>query len=73
MTRRIVRALGPSLGCIGVAIVVDPSPHRLVHLLNKLRGRNRRPPLGEVLNLPSNVALRGLAGKDVDVPPAAFG
>src|SRR5262249_42089790 len=61
------------VACIGVAIVVHPSPHPLVHLLNKLCGRDRRPPLGEVLNPSSEVALRGLAGKDVDVLLAAFG
>src|SRR6201997_1260515 len=54
------------VACIGVAIVVHPSPHRLAHLLNKIRGPYRRPPLGEVLNPSSDVALRGLAGKDVD-------
>ena len=54
------------LARIGVAKVVYPSPHRLIHLLNKLCGRHRRPPLGEVLNPPSDIALRHLAGKDVD-------
>jgi len=58
---------------VGMAEVINPSPYRLIHLLNKLRGRDRRPPLGEVLNPSSDVALRGLAGKDVDVPLAAFG
>src|SRR5450759_5257638 len=37
-----------SLARIGMAIVIHPSPYRLIHLLNKLRGRDRRPPLGEV-------------------------
>jgi hypothetical protein len=58
---------------IGMAEVIHPSPYRLIHLLNKLRGRDRRPPLGEVLNPSSDVALRGLAGKDVDVLLAAVG
>ena len=58
---------------IGVAKVVCPSPHRLIHLLNKLSGRNRCPSLGEVLNPSSDIALRALAGKDVDAPLAAFG
>ena len=30
-----------SLTRIGVAKVIYPSPHRLIHLLNKLGGRNR--------------------------------
>src|SRR5215472_3668209 len=62
-----------SVACVGVAIVVDPSPHRLVHLLHKLRGLYRRPPLREVLNPSSDVALRSLARKDVDVQLAALG
>ena len=61
------------VACLGVAIVVHPSPHRLAHLLNKLRGRDWRPPLREVLNPSSDVALRGPAGKDVDGLLAAFG
>jgi len=61
------------LARIGMAKVINPSPYRLIHLLNKLGGRDRRPPLGEVLDPSSNVALRGLAGKDVDVLLAAFG
>jgi hypothetical protein len=61
------------LARIGMAEVIHQSPHRLIHLLNKLCGRDRRPPLGEVFNPSSNVALRGLAGKDVDAPLAAFG
>jgi probable HAF family extracellular repeat protein len=58
---------------IGVAKVIDPSPHHLIHLLNKLCGRNRCPPLGEVFDPSSDIALCALAGKDVDVPLAAFG
>jgi hypothetical protein len=54
------------LARIGMAEVIHPSPYRLIHLLNKLRGRDRRPPLSEVLNPSSDVALRGLGGKDVD-------
>jgi hypothetical protein len=27
------------LACVGVAEVINPSPHRLIHLFNKLRGR----------------------------------
>ena len=61
------------LACIGVAKVVYPSPHRLIHLLNKLCGRHRCPPLGKVLNPPTDIALRDLAGKNVDVPLAGFG
>jgi hypothetical protein len=61
------------LARIGMAKVINPSPYRLIHLLNKLGGRDRRPPLGEVLDPSSNVALRGLAGKNVDVLLAAFG
>ena len=57
----------------GVAEVIDPPPCRLIHLLNKLCGRDWRPPLGEVLNPPTDATLRGLAGKDVDVLLAAFG
>jgi hypothetical protein len=47
------------LARIGMAKVINPSPYRLIHLLNKLGGRDRRPPLGEVLDPSSNVALRG--------------
>ncbi len=54
------------LACVGVAEVICPTAHRLIHLLNKLRRRNCRPPLGEVFNPPSDIALRPLAGKDVD-------
>src|SRR5215471_7752426 len=49
------------VACIGVAIVIHPSPHRLIHLLHKPCGLNRCPPLREALDLPSNVALRCLA------------
>ena len=38
------------LACVGVAEVICPTAHRLIHLLNKLRKRNCRPPLGEVFN-----------------------
>jgi len=61
------------LARIGVAKVVYPSPHRSIYLLNKPCGRHRRPPLGEVLNPPSDIALRCLAGKDVDAPLPALG
>jgi hypothetical protein len=53
--------------------VICPTAHRLIHLLNKLRRRNCRPPLGEVLNPPSDIALRRLTGKDVDARLTAFG
>ena len=46
------------LARIGMAEVIHPSPYRLIHLLNKLCGRDRRLPLGEVFNPSSNVALR---------------
>jgi len=62
-----------SFACIGVAEVIDPSPYRLIHLLNKLCRGDWRPPLGEVLNPPTDVTLRVLAGKDIDVLLAAFG
>src|ERR1700746_3969147 len=58
---------------IGVAIVIPPSPHRLIHLYHKLRGLDRGPPLGEALDPSSDVALRGFAGMDVDVRFAAIG
>ncbi len=61
------------LACIGVAEIVSPSPYHRIHLFNKLLGRDRRSTLGEELNLPSDVALRRLAGKDVDVHLATFG
>jgi len=61
------------LARIGMAEVIHPSPYRLIHLLNKLCGPDWRPPLGAVLNPSADVALRGLAGKDVDVLLAAFG
>src|SRR5215472_8979806 len=58
---------------IGVAIVVHPSPHRLIHLFNKLRGPDWGPPLGEAFDPSSNVALGGFAGMDVDAQFAAVG
>jgi hypothetical protein len=58
---------------IGVAIVARPSPHRLIHLLDKLRGLDRCPPLGEAFDPSSDVALGGLAGMDVDAEFAAVG
>ncbi len=61
------------LACVGVAEVSRPSPHRLIHLLNKLCGRYRRPPLGEELNPPPDIALRRLAGKDINARLAALG
>src|SRR5262245_44933411 len=61
------------LACIGVAEVIDPSPYRLIHLPNKLCRHNWRPPLREVLNPPTDVTLRGLAGEDIDVLLTAFG
>ncbi len=54
------------LACVGVAEVIYPTAHGLIHLLNKFHRRNCRPPLGEVLNPPLDIALRPLAGKDVD-------
>ena len=62
-----------SVAGIGVAIVIAPSPHRLIHLLHKLRGLNGGPPLGEAFDPSSDVALRGFAGMDVDVRFAAMG
>ena len=46
-----------SVAGIGVAIVVRPSPHRLIHLLHKLLGLNRCPSLGEAFDPSSDVAL----------------
>jgi len=46
-----------SIAGIGVAIVIDPSPHRLIHLFHKLRWPDRRPPLGEAFDPSSDVAL----------------
>jgi len=62
-----------SVAGIGVAKVIHPSPHRLIHLLHKLRGPDRCPPLGEAFDPSSDVALRGLAGMDIDAPFAAVG
>src|SRR5207245_7515527 len=62
-----------SVAGIGVAIVVHPSPHRLIHLLHKLRGPDRCPPLSEAFDPSSDVALRGLAGMDIDAQFAAVG
>src|SRR5271157_1178046 len=39
-----------SVAGTGMAIVIDPSPQRLIHLLYKLRGPDRRPPLGEAFD-----------------------
>src|SRR5665213_3184691 len=61
------------LACVGVAVVIYPTAHRLIHLLNKLHRRNCRPPLGEVLNPPSDIALCHLTGKDVDARLATLG
>ena len=62
-----------SVAGIGVAEVICPSPHRLIHLLHKLRGPDRRPPLCEAFDPSSDVALGGLAGMDVDARLAAVG
>src|ERR1700719_277522 len=62
-----------SVAGISVAIVIHPSPHRLIHLLHKLRGPDWCPPLGEAFDPSSDVALRGLAGMDIDAPCAAVG
>src|SRR6516225_3823120 len=59
------------LARVGVAEVVRPSPHHLIHLLNELCRRNGCPPLGEVLDPSPDIALCALAGKDVDAPLAA--
>src|SRR5262249_29225312 len=58
---------GPKgLAGIGVAIVVDPPSHHLIHLLHKVRRRNRGAPFGEGLYSPPHAALRRFTGKDVD-------
>src|ERR1700720_2237730 len=62
-----------SVAGIGVAIVVHPSPHRLIHLLDKLRGPDWSPPLGEAFDPSSDVALGGFAGVDVDAQLATVG
>src|SRR5437899_2145286 len=62
-----------SVAGIGVAIVVHPSPHRLIHLFDKLRGPDWGPPLGEAFDPSSDVALGGFAGVDVDVQFATVG
>src|SRR6266849_5144132 len=62
-----------SVAGIGVAIVVHPSPHRLIHLLHKLRGPDWCPPLGEAFDPSLDIALGGLAGMDVDAEFAAVG
>jgi len=36
-----------SVAGIGVVIVIHPSPHRLIHLFDKLREPNEGPPFGE--------------------------
>ena len=46
-----------SVARICVAIVIHPSPHRLIHLLYKLRGLDRCPPLGEAFDPSADVAL----------------
>src|ERR1700730_14073900 len=46
-----------SVAGIGVAIVVHPSPPRLIPLLHKLRGPDWGPPLGEAFDPSSDVAL----------------
>jgi len=61
------------VACIGVTEVINPTAHRLIHLLNKLHRRDWRPPLGEVFNPPSDIALRRLAWKDVDARLTALG
>src|ERR1700751_3343278 len=60
-----------SVAGIGVAIVIHPSPYRLIHLFHKLRGPNGGPPLSEALDPSPDVALGGLAGMDVNVQFAA--
>src|SRR5215470_3020309 len=62
-----------SVAGIGVAIVVHPSPHRLIHLFDKLRGPDWCPPLGEAFDPSSDVALGGFAGMDVDAQFATVG
>src|SRR4030095_10141777 len=58
---------GPKgLASIGVAIVVDPPPHHLIHLLHKFLRRNRGAPFGEGLYSPPHAALRRFTRKDVD-------
>jgi hypothetical protein len=54
------------LAGIGVAIVVHPSPHHLIHLLHKFLRRNRGAPFGEGLYSPPYAALRRFARKDID-------
>ena len=51
------------VACIGVAIVVHPSPHRLVHLLNKLRGRYRDRRLVKYLIRRRMLRCAALLGK----------
>src|SRR5438132_321715 len=61
---------GPKgLASIGVAIVVHPSPHHLIHLLHKFLRRNRGAPFGEGLYSPPHTALRRFAGKDILIIP----
>src|SRR5712691_13217819 len=62
-----------SVAGISVAIVVHPSPHRLIHLLDKLRGPDWGPPLGEAFDPSPDVALGGLAGMDINAQFAAAG
>src|SRR4029077_2740806 len=61
------------VACIGVTIVINPSPYRLIPLFRKLCGLNLCPPLREALDLPSDPALRGLARMGVDARLAARG
>ncbi len=55
-----------SLAGVRVAIVVDPPTHHLIHLLHKVRRRDRSAPFGEGLDALTHAALRRFAGKDID-------
>src|SRR5215467_3711829 len=58
---------GPKgLAGVGVAIVVHPSPHHLIHLLHKFLRRNRSAPFGEGLYSLPHTALGRFARKDID-------
>jgi hypothetical protein len=64
---------GPKgLAGVGVAIVVDPSPHHLIHLLHKFLRRNRSAPFGEGLDSPPHTALCRFARKDIDLTGCEF-